>query len=172
MTTVALLRGINVGGHHPVPMAALKSVFESLGLTHVQTYIQSGNVVFEGDIGRPALEAALLQAFGFPVAVLLRSAAQWQDIIGRNPYPLQAEADGSKVHLTLLDALPTSAGLAAFGAVPSGADEWTHSGLELYLHTPDGMGRTKLNPDRLKVKTTTRNWRTVLRLGELVSGQG
>ena len=168
MNSVALLRGINVGGNRKVSMPALKTVFEHLGLTAVQTYIQSGNVVFEGRATQAELEAALLQAFGFPVAVLLRRADEWQGIIERNPYPVQAKADGSKVHVTLLGALPTQAGVSAFGATPSGADEWTHSGLEVYLHTPGGLGQTRLNPDRLKVVTTTRNWRTVLKLAALL----
>ena len=172
MTSIALLRGINVGGNRKMPMPALKAVFESLGLTDVQTYIQSGNVVFAGTTTQTELEAAILQAFGFPVPVLLRSAAQWQSVVERNPYPLQAGADGSKVQVTFLAAEPTEAVLSAFGATPSGADEWTHSGLEVYLHTPGGMGQTKLNPERLKVMTTTRNWRTVLKLGELVGETG
>lgn len=61
-------------------------------------------------------------------------------------------------------------GLAALRAVESGADEWTHDGLQLYLHTPEGLGRSRLNPDKLKVGATTRNWRTVLKLGELAGG--
>ena len=83
------------------------------------------------------------------------------------PLPEQAGADGSTVHVTFLSAEPSAAGLAALRAVASGADEWTHDGWQLYLHTPGGLGRSKLNPGKLGVGATTRNWRTVLRLGEL-----
>ncbi|AZI41659.1 DUF1697 domain-containing protein [Deinococcus psychrotolerans] len=167
MPTVALLRGINVGGNRKVPMIRLKAVAQSLGLTKVQTYIQSGNLVFEGQVSRSELEAAIEREFGFAVPVTLRSAEDWQAVTLHNPYLQQAEADGSKVHVTFLDAEPSEAGLAALRAVNSGADEWTHDGLHLYLHTPGGLGHSKLNPDKLKVGATTRNWRTVLKLSEL-----
>ncbi|TSA83169.1 DUF1697 domain-containing protein [Deinococcus detaillensis] len=174
MPTIALLRGVNVGGNRKVPMAALKAVAQSLGLTKVQTYIQSGNLVFEGETNRADLEAALEREFGFSVAVTLRSAEQWQVVIARNPYPEQAEADSSKVHVSSLDAIPQEAGLTALRAVAIGTeewtDEWTHDGLHLYLHTPGGLSQSKLNADKLKVGATTRNWRTVLKLGELVTG--
>ena len=172
--TLALLRGVNVGGHRKVPMARLKSVFESLGLEEVQTYLQSGNVVFGGQADRTELEAAIERAFGFPVSVTLRSAGQWAALTDRNPYARQAALDGSKVHLALLDAPLTAAGLAALQGVQSGTDEWQQLGLELYLHTPLGLGRSKLGqvvqPARLGVDVTTRNWRTVLALGARVGG--
>ncbi len=154
MFTIALLRGVNVGGKRNVQMAALKAVAQGLGLSSVQTSLQSGNLVFEGETSRAELEAALEREFGFPVAVTLRSAEQWQRVIARNPYPLQAGADGSTVHVTFLSAEPSAAGLAALRAVASSADEWTHDSLQLY-------------PDKLGVGATTRNWRTVLKLGEL-----
>ena len=169
MSTLALLRGINVGGHRKVPMPALKAAFEQLGLSNVQTYIQSGNVVFESEISREALEAELEAAFGFPLSVALRTAEQWAGMIARNPYPNEAAQDGSKVHVFLLDAEPSEERLAALRTVASGADEWICVGRELYLHTPNGIGRTKLNPERtLKVGATARNWRTVEKLGEML----
>ncbi len=150
-------------------MPVLRQTLERLGLQSVQTYIQSGNVVFAGQMQRPTLEAAFAQVFGFAVPIMLRSAVEWAELIAANPYPLQAAADGTKVHLALLDAEPGETALAALRAVQSGADEWVWLGRALYLHTPDGLGNTRLNPDRLKVGVTTRNWRTVLRLGELAA---
>ena len=170
MPTLALLRGINVGGHRKVPMPALKAAFEQLGLSNVQTYIQSGNVVFEGKISRETLETKLETAFAFPLSVALRTADEWAGIIARNPYPNEAAQDGSKVHVFLLDAEPDEERLAALRAVASGADEWVCRGRELYLHTPGGIGRSKLNPERtLKVGATARNWRTVEKLGVLLN---
>ncbi|WP_293914466.1 DUF1697 domain-containing protein [Deinococcus sp.] len=165
---IALLRGVNVGGHRKVPMLALRAVFESLGLKQVQTYIQSGNAVYAGQISREPVEAALEAEFGFAVAVLLRSAAEWADMTERNPYPLQAAQDGSKVQLALLDAEPGLEGVAAMMAVQSGADEWVLSGRELFMYTPNGLGRSKLDPQRLRVGATTRNWRTVTALSDLL----
>lgn len=106
MPSIALLSGINVGGNRKVPMATLRAVVENLGLTKVQSYIQSGNLVFEGQVNHTELEAAIEREFGFSVAVTLRSAEQWQAVIARNLYPQQAAADGSKVHVSFLDAVP------------------------------------------------------------------
>ncbi|WP_161882876.1 DUF1697 domain-containing protein [Deinococcus alpinitundrae] len=171
LKTIALLRGVNVGGHRRMPMLRLKSVFEALELGEVQTYIQSGNVVFGGETGSAELEAAIEQAFGFPVPVILRNAEQWREVMIHNPYSVQAAVDGSKVHLAFLDAPLPAAGLDALLAF-RGADEWHLSGPELYLHTPEGLGRSRLSqivhPTNLGVGVTTRNWRTVLKLGALV----
>ncbi len=168
MKQIALLRGINVGGHRKVAMSALNTAFEGLGLSEVQTYIQSGNVVFTGAAQRPDLEAAIERTFGFAVPISLRSAAEWSEIIARNPYPTQAEQGGGKLHVFFLDDEPSPANLAALRAVKSGEDEWSCAGRELYLWTPGGLHQTKLSVERkLKVGATARNWRTVLKLGEL-----
>ncbi|WP_407569926.1 DUF1697 domain-containing protein [Deinococcus altitudinis] len=166
---VALLRGINVGGHRRVGMPALQTLFEGLGFGAVQTYIQSGNVVFRAyHTDASEIEAALKKHFGFPVQVALRSGEQWRRAVAANPYPVQAQQDGSKVHLALLSAEPDAEGLASLLAVPRGPDDWTLLGRELYLSLPNGAGRTRLDHGtlerRLGVTVTVRNWKTVLAL--------
>ena len=88
---IALLRGINVGGHALVPMARLRDICAGLGWNEVETYIQSGNVVFEASGKAAALEAALEKAlagaFGFAPAVIVRSAAQVRALAAANPFP-------------------------------------------------------------------------------------
>ena len=122
---VALLRGINVGGHRKVGMPALAKVFTELGYEGVQTYIQSGNVMFKAHVTDAAqLEAAIEAHFGFPVQVALRTGAEWARAIADNPYPQQAASDGSKVHLALLSAEPDAEGIASLQAVPRGEDNW------------------------------------------------
>lgn len=170
---VALLRGINVGGHRRVGMPALANVFTDLGYEGVQTYIQSGNVVFRAHVADSAgIEAAIEQRFGFPVQVALRTGAEWARAIAGNPYPVQAAADGSKVHLALLSAEPDAEGLASLQAVPRGRDNWQLDGRNLYLDLPNGAGRTKLDHGtlerRLGVGVTVRNWKTVGALGQLL----
>ncbi|GMA14035.1 DUF1697 domain-containing protein [Deinococcus metallilatus] len=169
MKHVALLRGINVGGNRKVPMKDLKATFERLGFRGVQTYIQSGNVVFQAEkVDQAAIEEALRLEFGFPVDVMLRSAAEWSALAPRNPYPAQAAADGTKVHVAFLHQVPTAERLDALSARASGEDTWVCLGRELYLHTPGGLGQSKLNLTPLKQAATVRNWRTVENIGELL----
>ena len=170
---VALLRGINVGGHRKVGMAALRALFADLGYQDVQTYIQSGNVIFRAyAVSLPDLGAALERGLGFPVGVALRSGTEWRQAMADNPYPFQADADGSKVHLALLNAEPDAEGVASLLAVPRGPDNWTLLGHCLYLDLPNGAGRTKLDHGtlerRLGVQVTVRNWKTVEALGALL----
>ncbi|WP_019585505.1 DUF1697 domain-containing protein [Deinococcus apachensis] len=169
MRHVALLRGINVGGHRRVPMKDLKATFERLGFPEVRTYVQSGNVVFgDGSPDRDAIEQALRQDFGFPVDVMLRSAEEWATLAPRNPYPSQAAADGTKVHVAFLHHEPDPARLNALRARSFGEDTWACSGRELYLHTPNGLGQSRLDLAPLRQLATVRNWRTVRAIGDLL----
>ena len=165
--TVALLRGVNVGGR-TLPMAELRELVESLGFEDVRTYIQSGNVLFSAK-KRPApgvLEAAIERRFGLEVDVMFRSALELERTIEHNPFP---DADRSKLHVGFMATKPTAdvSGLDAEAFLP---EQFATVGTELYLHLPNGMGRTKL-PDfvlrRIKVPTTIRNWKTVTKLAEL-----
>ncbi|SMB95815.1 DUF1697 domain-containing protein [Deinococcus hopiensis] len=169
MRYIALLRGINVGGHRRVPMKDLRITFEGLGLENVQTYIQSGNVVFGAqETGEAALEAAMARDFGFPVDVMLRTQEEWARLAERNPYPAQAEAGGTKVHVAFLRHVPDEAALIALRARSAGDDTWEHVGRELYLYAPRGLGQSQLSLAPLRQTATVRNWQTVLRLGEML----
>jgi uncharacterized protein (DUF1697 family) len=87
MRYVALLRGINVGGRNPVPMADLRAAFEDAGHTAVRTYIQSGNVLFEagGRIDEDAVEAVLERRFGVPLVVVLRTERHLRAVVDGAP---------------------------------------------------------------------------------------
>ena len=154
-------------------MPALQALFVGLGFGAVQTYIQSGNVVFRAcHADASEIEAALEEHLGFPVQVALRSGEEWRRAMAGNPYPVQAQQDGSKVHLALLSAEPDAEGLASLLAVPRGPDDWTLLGRELYLHLPNGAGRARLDHGtlerRLGVMVTVRNWKTVGALDQLL----
>lgn len=169
MRHVALLRGINVGGHRRVPMGDLKATFERLGFLEVGTYIQSGNVVFGADAPeRGSIEQAIERDFGFPVDVMLRSAGEWLTLAPRNPYLTQAAANGTKVHVAFLHHEPDPARLDALRARSSGQDIWECSGRELYMHTPNGLGQSRLDLAPLRQPVTLRNWRTVQAIGDLL----
>lgn len=175
-TFVALLRAVNVGGVK-VAMAELRGSLEGLGLTGVQTYVQSGNVVFDAAGDDPALHAAAIQgaiarALDLDVKVLVLSAAQLARIAGANPF-LAAGADPRYLHATFLFEPVTDSSFAAL-ALPIQGDEQAALGEQVaYLHLPHGYGRSKLSnayfERALRSAATTRNWRTVTTLVELSS---
>ena len=174
-TFVALLRGVNLAGRNKVPMAELRSALESLGLEDVVTYIQSGNVVFRSGGGGARelagrMERAIADAFGIEVAVLLRTPAELAKVAAGNPF-LQHGADPSKLHVVFLGGKPGKTAAARLDPERSPPDEFELSGRELYLHLPNGFGRSKLTLDyverSLGVAATARNWRTLTKLIDL-----
>lgn len=173
---VALLRGINVGGKHRVPMPELRAVGEALGLAEVQTYIQSGNLVFMAD-GRPSalertLEAAIAERFGLQIPVMVRTAREWRTYLDENPFP-KASASAPNLVMLALPKAPLPGGVAtALQARAVDGERVQEAGGALWIHFAGGSGRSKLSPavlDRLAGSpVTTRNWRTVVKLGELL----
>lgn len=173
---VALLRGINVGGKNRVPMPELRALGEALGLADVQTYIASGNLVFTA-AGRPSdherrLETAIATQFGTAVPVLVRTAPQWRVYREANPF-LDASRTDPNLVLLALSKLPLATGAAdALQGRAVDGERVREGGGALWIHFPGGSGRSKLTPtllDRLAGSSvTTRNWRTVVKLGELL----
>jgi uncharacterized protein (DUF1697 family) len=169
---VALLRGINVGGKHPVPMAKLRARCEALGYTDVQTYIQSGNVVFSSTraVTPAAFEKALQSEFGFAIPVVLRTAKELAGIAAHDPFP---KIERAHVHVGFLAKKPTAAAVKTIDHERFAPEEVVVKGCEIYYHLPNGMGRAKLplHVDRqLKIPTTVRNWNTVTKLVTLADG--
>ncbi|MDP9246334.1 MAG: DUF1697 domain-containing protein [Chloroflexota bacterium] len=175
---VALLRGINVGGNRMIKMADLRAVFVAADADDVATYIQSGNVVFtHAARSEPTLAAELekriAKAAGFPVPVVLRSAAQLARVIEDSPFP---DADTDHLHVAFLAARPPS-NTPAIDARAFAPECYAAVGRELYLYLPDGMGRSRLaaavlaKPKAIGAGGTARNWRTVLKLNELASAR-
>ena len=162
---IALLRAINVGGTGTLAMTDLKSLCEGLGLTDVRTYIQSGNVVFgcawaEGHI-KAALETALLNRLGKHIVVLVRSANEMSTVLNRNPFP---SAQGNKVSVLFFNQALKKAAVAAI-TIPDN-EEIRLAGREVYVHYPNGMGRSKLKLSSLGI-ATSRNIDTVAKLVEM-----
>jgi uncharacterized protein (DUF1697 family) len=175
---VALLRGINVAGKTRIGMADLRELFTGLGHTSVATYLQSGNVVFEpapgGDAGVAARLVAEIEArLGVKVSVLLRTGADLGRVLDGNPY-LDREKDPAKLHVTFLEREPAAGQAARLEIPPGETATFTLAGPEVFLHCPDGYGRTKLNnaylERRLGTAATTRNWKTVNALHEMAGG--
>jgi uncharacterized protein (DUF1697 family) len=161
---VALLRGINVGGKNKVAMADLRELFVGLGGTDVETYIQSGNVVFAGVLDPAEIEAAVREGFGLDLRVIVRTHDELARAVAGNPFP---DADPKALHVGFLAGDPPDVELEL---EPFHPEDAVVRGRELYLHLPNGVGRSKLPAyvDRqLRTPTTVRNWRTVATLLDL-----
>lgn len=175
---VALLRGINVGGHNKLPMRDLSAMFAVAGCEDVRTYIQSGNVVFrtspelaDGLPGR--IGTAIAASHGFQIPIVMRTASDFDRIVRGNQF-LAAGADPAMLHVGFLTAAPDSTQIARLDPDRSPPDAFEVRGGEVYLHFPAGVARSKLDNayfDRtLNTVCTIRNWRTVCRLHEMASG--
>jgi len=167
-TYVALLRGINVGGNGVLPMKELVAILESLGATGVKTYIQSGNAVFqhkaaEGTKLAKKLTSAIDKTRGFAPQVVVLESRKFAKIARANPFP-EAEAEPKSLHVWFLSAKASEADVAALTKLKTKTEQFQLTSAALYLHAPDGIGRSKLaaNVERhLGVAATARNWRTV-----------
>jgi len=174
---LALLRGINVGGHNKVAMTDLRDVAAALGHTEVATYIQSGNIVFtsaESDVASLAddLEREVAVRLGVRPAVVVVSRPELAKVIGDNPFP--DETNPRYLHAVFRrDKIDESDIRAVAQAVQrareaGSRDDATVVGRTLYLRTPDGLGRSELAAQlaRSKVQSagTARNWATVTKL--------
>jgi uncharacterized protein (DUF1697 family) len=170
---VALLRGINVAGKNLLPMKDLVTLFEKAGCADVRSYIQSGNLVFEAPAAvlrrlPAAVSKAIADRFQLTVPVVLRSAAELEAVIAAAPFP-----DVDTLHVAFLADWPDAGDVAGLDAKRSAPDRFVVKGREIYLHCPNGIGRSKLTnqwfDSRLRTVSTLRNWRTVLKLRELAA---
>lgn len=178
MTTyIALLRGINVGGHQKVTMADLRDMATHLGLSEAQTLLQSGNLVFRAD-ARPAvqlehmLEAEAIKRLALQSDFMVRTAEEWKTIVARNPFLEQAARDPSHLVVMFFKGVPKATDVASLRAVITGPEILHTDGRQAYITYPDGIGCSRLTniliERKLGVRGTARNWNTVLKLEALV----
>ena len=171
---VALLRGINVGGHRKLPMARLRTLAEGVGLADARTYVASGNLVFsaegEADALEQKLEAAIAESFGFAVDVVVRDAAAWARLAAANPFAKESEASPNLVMMTIGKQPATEADVAALRRRAAENEAVERRGEALWLWFGGGSGRSKLAAAPAKGVWTTRNWRTIETLGEMLAG--
>ncbi len=175
-TYVALFRGINVGGNNMLPMKDLKAIVEKEGCCDVQTYIQSGNVVFRSaasDAARLAkrFSTAVSKRYGFEPRVLLLSREELERAAKANPFP-EAVENPKSVHLFFLAEPPKAPNLEGIEKIRLESERCQLKGRVFYVHTPDGFGTSKLATrveQLLGVPATARNWRTVTTLLEMTA---
>ncbi len=175
---IVLLRGINVGTGRKVPMADLKKLCESLGLLQVQSYIQSGNLVFELPNPEPIpeleirLQKAFSETFDFEIPVLIRTSEEWAASIAQNPFLKEENVDIERLHLTCLKELPSPELLERIKSFQYLPDRYEIMGRDVFIFCAAGYGTSKLVnsffESKLKTSATTRNWKTVMQLNEMV----
>jgi uncharacterized protein (DUF1697 family) len=164
---VVLLRAVNVGGTGKLPMGDLKHLCEKAGFRNVRTYIASGNVVADRDGAEgkamASLEAELLAYSGKPVGVIVRTGAEMAKVVANNPFPNRSER--RTVAIFLDHASPAD----ALNDVKGQANEEVRPGArEIYVHYPDGIGRSKLRIPAAG-DGTARNMNTVAKLAAMAA---
>ncbi|WP_309084413.1 DUF1697 domain-containing protein [Chelativorans sp.] len=168
---IVLFRG--VGGATQLPVKRLREVLAEAGFNNVSTYINSGNAVLSSSLSADevarGVAAAVKEKMDFGKSVLVRSRAEWAEMIAENPYP-EVVDEPTKLHVFTLERAPEPDLIAALDAKARSTERFTVKGRTLYLHTPDGMGRSLFAPKiepTLKVAMTARNWRTMLALRDM-----
>lgn len=172
---VALLRAVNVGGRK-LPMAELRALCEALGWSDVQTYIQSGNVVFAADCepaqAEAALETRISDAFGFDAPAIVRTAGQWRAYVPRCPFPEAARETPNYLLMLLSKRPPASEAVEAMQGRAAAGEEVRQAGDAIWIHFPNGSGTSKLTPalidKALGSPATSRNYRTVATLQRML----
>lgn len=173
---IALLRGINVGGHKIVKMEALRKVLADNGFDAVKTYIQSGNIILKASKSNAEKLAEKIShlienEFGFLVPVIVLELQLLKDVIAHNPFLTEKYKDESYLHATFLSDNPSTVVIEEIVANNQDDDELMVGEKVLYLYCPNSYSKSKLTnaflEKKLKLHTTTRNWRTTLKLLEI-----
>ena len=175
---VSLLRGINVSGHRKIKMADLKFLYEELSCENVITYIQSGNVIFEHISDDPAtikneIETAIEEKYSFDVYVNVLHAEEFKNILLELPFDnINLEQDGTKFLITFQESNLDSSHVELLSGYVKEPEKVVLKNNALYLHCPNGYGKTKLSnaliENKLKTKATTRNLKTVTKLCQMI----
>jgi uncharacterized protein (DUF1697 family) len=173
---ISMLRAVNVGGHNKIKMDALRALYESMGLRDVQTYVQSGNVIFrtkERDLASLAKKIGngIERRFGFRPEVVLRTTAELRDVIRRNPFAKRRNLEPGKFLVTFLAGDPGEDARENARKIRTEPEELILDGREAYIYFPNGMGRPKMSwpaiERALKTSGTGRNWNSVNKLLEI-----
>lgn len=173
VTYISILRGINVSGKNLIKMDALRAMYESLGFQNCVTYIQSGNVVFLSKKSTPEKLASTIsnqikQEFGFEVPVLVMTIDTLEVVIANNPFVKDKKKDNTFFHVTFLEVSSVVKDYDSILDKGREGEEIDITSMAVYLYCPLGYGSTKWTntffESKLKVRATTRNWKTTLEL--------
>ncbi len=171
---LALLRGINVSGQKIIKMDILKKSLTEIGLHNVQTYIQSGNIVFdypeiEEKILATIIHERILNTWGYEIVVILLSREVIQKMLLENPYKNEDKKD---LYMTILSLPPEQGRIESISNISFSPDTFFVLDKTIYIHCPSGYGKTKLSntffEKKLKISATTRNLNTMQKLWEMM----
>lgn len=175
-TYLALLRGINVGGHKKVAMSDLREMCAKLGFEDARTVLQSGNLVFRTTTRAPAslerlLEAEVKHRLDLETQFFVRTAPEWRQAIHDNPFSDEARRDPSHLLVMFLRDAPPASAVKALQAAIQGREVVRAKGRQAYLVYPDGIGDSRLTINviekHLATRGTARNWSTVSKMNAL-----
>ncbi|MDX1686447.1 MAG: DUF1697 domain-containing protein [Candidatus Promineifilaceae bacterium] len=178
ITYVAFLRGINVGGHNRMKMAALRQTFADLGLENAETYIQSGNVVFRStetnaDLLQERIEAGIEKTFGYEIAVMVRTRGQLENVVANNPFTPADGDENIKLYVTFLNDVPSEEQRQILYSAQSDAETFAVEGDIIYSRLDrNRQGKRGRRIDvrkKLGISATRRNWRVVNKVLELAN---
>lgn len=170
---IAMLRGVNVGGHHKIKMEALRALYESAKARNVQTLGISGNVVFstkERNLERlnKQVKDSIERMLGFRPEIVNRTTAELAEVIARNPFANRRDVEPGKLAVTFMAGDPSDEARATLRKMRTDPEELVVEQRELYIYFPNGMGRPNLSMPMveriLKIPATSRNWNTVTKL--------
>jgi uncharacterized protein (DUF1697 family) len=173
---IALLRGVNVGGHQAVAMSDLRNLATELGFGGARSVLQSGNLVFRCDARtgvdlENVLEREAEKRLGFHADFFIRSAKEWREVVARNPFRKDAERDPGHLVVMFLKSAVNAKNVKVLQAAITGSEIVRADGRHLYIVYPDGIGRSRLTnaliEKKLGIRGTARNWNTVLKLAAL-----
>lgn len=173
---ISILRGINVGGKRKILMADLRALYKKLGFTNVTTYIQSGNVIFESKKKKNLEEIitkAIKSQYDFDVPVIIRTVEEWQTAFHNNTFTKDKNIAIERLVLTFLKEEPIEENLEKIKTYDYSPDKFHIIGREIFIYCEGKYHQTKLSNNffekKLKVAATTRNWKTVTKLLEMVN---
>lgn len=173
---IALLRGINVSGQKLIRMKDLVLLLEKAGLKQVRHYIQSGNIAFRSEeqhipVLVETIREAIRREYGFEVPTQILTTEKLEKVIEGNPYISRPDVDLAKIYIVFLGEQPEV--FPKIGEKALNGDEYDYQGDIIYLYLNNGAGKSKLSNNfwesKLKVSATSRNWRTTMKLCEMVA---
>jgi uncharacterized protein (DUF1697 family) len=176
-TYIALLRGINVGGHQPLKMEELRRMFSGIGFSNISTYIQSGNIVFEADDGTDPdflstkIAVKITETFGYEVPVVIRRPDEVREMLADFPFE---EKEGWKGYISFLANMPMAEQAAELEAQSSAVEQFKIQGTALFSVVnkqaePTPKFSNSFVEQRLGVPATTRNLRTVRKILDIIT---
>ena len=178
VTYIALLRGINVGGHKKIAMADLRALLTHMGFESPQSLLQSGNLVFRSKVRSTGkleqlLEAEVKKRFSVETLFFVRTPQEWEHLVARNPFPEEAKRDPGHLAVMFFRKAPDPGAVKALQESITGPEIIRTEGRHGYVTYPDGFGRSRLTlpviESRLNTKGTGRNWNTVLKLAAMTA---